>query len=86
MKKSNAVENALRQALEEKSHVIIKRGIKKADQITGYVLAVDQAWMLLAKTRDGGYPDGFSVLRVADVTKVRADKSFEAQFLRQTDQ
>lgn len=86
MKKSNTVEDVLRQALEEKSHVILKRGIKKADQIRGYVLAINQAWMLLAKTRDGGYPDGFSVLRVADITKVRADSSFEAQFLRQMDQ
>jgi hypothetical protein len=86
VKKSDAVERVLRRALEEKSHVVIKRGIKKADQIRGYVLAIDQAWMLLAKTRDGGYTDGFSVLRIADITKVQPDKSFGAQFLRQMDQ
>jgi hypothetical protein len=72
--------------MEEKSHVVIKRGIKKADQILGYVIAIDQAWLLMAKTRDGGYPDGFTALRVADVTKVREDSSFEAQFLRHIDQ
>lgn len=82
MKKSNAVENLLRRALDEKTHVVIKRGIKKADQIRGYVLAIDQSWMLMAKTRDGGYPDGFTVLRVPAIKKVREDRSFEAQFLR----
>ena len=64
----------------------LKRGIKKTDQIRGYVLAIDQSWMLMAKTRDGGYPDGFTVLRIADVTKVREGSSFEAQFLRHMDQ
>lgn len=86
MKRSNGGQKALRGALENKRHVIIKRGIKKADLIRGYVLAIDQDWVLLAKTRDGGYPDGFSVLRTADITKVRADGSFEAQFLRQVGQ
>jgi hypothetical protein len=86
VKKSNAIENVLRRALEDKSHVVIERGIKKADQILGYVLAMDQSWMLMAKTRDGGYLDGFTALRVADVTKVRADSSFESQFLRHMDQ
>lgn len=86
MKKSKGGQKALREALENKRHVVIKRGIKKADQVRGYVLAIDQDWVLLAKTRDGGYPDGFSVLRAADITKVRADGSFEAQFLRQMGQ
>jgi hypothetical protein len=86
VKKSNAVENVLRRAMDEKTHLVIKRDIKKADQIRGYVLAIDQNWMLIAKTRAGGYPDGFTVLRVADVGKVREDSSFEAQFLRHIDQ
>ncbi|SDL26923.1 hypothetical protein SAMN04487916_107121 [Arthrobacter sp. ov407] len=86
MKKSSAVEDVLRRAVEGKSHVVIKRGTKKADQIRGYVLAIDQTWMLVVKTRDGGYLDGFTVLRVSDVTKVREDSSFEARFLRHMDQ
>jgi hypothetical protein len=86
VKKCNAAENVPRQAMEEKNHVVIKRGIKKADDIRGYVLAIDQDWLLMAKTRDGGYPDGFTALRVVDVTKVRKDGSFEARFLRHIDQ
>lgn len=86
MKKRNAVEDVLRRALEGTSHVVIKRGIKKADQIRGYVLAIGQTWMLMAKTRDGGYLDGFTVLRVSDVTKVREGSSFEARFLQHMDQ
>ena len=86
MKKRNAVEDVLRRAVDGQSHVVIKRDIKKADQIRGYVLAIGQTWMLMAKTRDGGYLDGFTVLRVADVTKVREDPSFEARFLRHMDQ
>jgi hypothetical protein len=58
VKNSNGGQKVLRDALENKRHVIIKRGIKKADQVRGYVLAIDQDWVLLAKTRDGGYPDG----------------------------
>jgi hypothetical protein len=86
VKTSDAIEDELHRAMQEKSHLVIKRGIKNADQIRGFVVALDRNWMVIAKTRDGGYPDGFSVLRVGDVTKVRKDSSFEAQFLRHTEQ
>ncbi|MGW9415355.1 hypothetical protein [Arthrobacter cupressi] len=47
MKKSR-IRLALERVLAKQRHVIIRRRLKGADELTGYVLAVGKSWLLLA--------------------------------------
>ena len=58
----------------------IDRRPRGADRVCGHVVAVGREWALLAQTRDGGFPDGFVAIRIADVVRVSKDQSFESRF------
>ena len=72
----------LQAALEEQTHVRIEREPSVRGLMAGFVVAIGAKWVLLQETRDGGYFDGYLAIRIADVTKVRRDTSFEGAFAR----
>ncbi|MFF3027141.1 hypothetical protein [Microbacterium sp. NPDC057944] len=48
--------------------------------ISAFVIDVGKKWVLLARTADGGFFDGYAAVRVSDIRKVGRDKSFEGLF------
>lgn len=59
--------------------VRVERHAEPAALYTGFVLAVGQRWALLARTAEGGHPDGHIAFRLRDVGAVRRDTSFESR-------
>lgn len=80
--KSKVVRAKLEAAAEKRLLVRIERGPRHADRLDGFVIAVGRKWVLVAKTMDGGYFDGYVAIRVRDVRRVTRDRSFEGVFAR----
>jgi hypothetical protein len=70
--KSEVLER-LGQAEQRQELVTIRRAIKRADRLNGYVLSVGSRWMLMAELASGIYLDGVVAVRVKDVVEVRRD-------------
>jgi hypothetical protein len=51
-----------------------------AGHVQGFVVGIGKKWALLAQTMDGGYFDGYVAFRVADVSRIRRDHTFESTF------
>lgn len=59
----------VREALVDADLVALPRSLKRADLVEGYVVAIGTRWVVLATMGDGG-PDGWSLVRCADVRGV----------------
>jgi hypothetical protein len=78
--KSEVLER-LGQAERRQELVTVRRAIKGADRLHGYVLAVGSRWILMAELASGIYLDGVVAVRVKDVVEVRRD-SMSGRFVR----
>lgn len=58
----------------------VRRRSRPSYTVDGFVLAVGRAWVLLAQVESGGYPDGYALLRLDDITEVQPDSSFQSAF------
>jgi len=56
--------------------VRIERSLRFADPVDGFVIQVGTKWVLVAKVSDGGYFDGHVALRIRDIERVKANRSF----------
>jgi hypothetical protein len=81
VKTSGNTADQLREAVESRALVRVKRSPRNADRIDGIVVAVGAKWALIAQTGEGGFFDGLVAIRVKDVVKVNKDSSFEARFV-----
>ena len=72
----------LERAIAEQNIVRVERAPKFADPLHGFVVAVGDKWVLLARTSDGGFFDGHIAFRLKDVQKVKRDTSFETAFAK----
>jgi hypothetical protein len=79
---SRRLHQALRRAQEAKSILRIERKPKFADWVDGIVLRFGEQWILLAKTADGGYFDGYVLLRLRDVARVTPDETFAQEHVK----
>jgi hypothetical protein len=59
----------VRKALLNNNLVELPRSLKRADLVEGYVVAIGTRWVVLATTA-GGHPDGWTVVRRADLRGV----------------
>lgn len=59
----------VRKALLSSDLVELPRSLKRADLVEGYVVAIGTRWVVLA-TAMSGHPDGWSVVRRADLRGV----------------
>ncbi len=73
------VREKLDRAIIDRRLVRVTRDLLFSDDDTCVVLAVGSKWVLVRSVSDGGYLDGFHVLRVKDITKVERDRSFAAK-------
>lgn len=55
--------------------VRIVRGVRRADRLDGFVLAVGESWLLMTEVDEGVSLNGFTALRPADVVKVKRRKN-----------
>lgn len=79
---SRRLHQALRRGHEAKAILRIERKPKFADRVDGIVLRIGKRWVLLAQTTDGGYFDGYIVLRLRDVARVTPDETFAQEFVK----
>lgn len=66
----------------DRSLVDVHRNPRSSGTVWGYVSAVGKKWALIANARDGGYPDGFTAIRLEDVIAVRGRAGFEDAFAK----
>lgn len=78
---SKKMRELLGRSLKESRPVSIQRAVEQDEILDGIVLAFNSRWVLIASVRDGGYLDGYKVLRLADLRRVNSTP-FEG-FLRQ---
>ncbi|MFT4218745.1 MAG: hypothetical protein QM619_16400 [Micropruina sp.] len=70
-----SVFESLRKATQEQYPVEIDRGEEHwANWVNGYVVCVREHWVLLQSLAENVYVDGYTVLRVADITGIRVDR------------
>lgn len=67
-------------ALQGQVMVRIVRSPKHADNIDGFIVAVGKRWAVLQATREGGYFDGYSAFRLADLKEVKPLDDFSHDF------
>lgn len=79
---SRRLYRALLRAQEAKSILRIERKPKFADRVDGIVLRIGEQRILVAQTADGGYFDGYVVLRLRDVARVTSDETFAQEFVK----
>ena len=73
---------ALRRATEDQQLVTVRRRIKRADRLKGYVIAVGRRWTLMTTLGGGISLDGFTAFRVNDLARVRPDSQSD-RFVKQ---
>lgn len=61
----------LERARDEQVIVTVRRDLRYADRVDGFVVDIGRRWVLLRGAFDSGRPDGWTALRIKDVTKVR---------------
>lgn len=79
---STAIRRKLSAAADSTSLVRIERSPRHADRLYGFVVGIGNKWVLVAKTMDGGYFDGYAAIRLRDVRRVTRDRSFASAFAR----
>lgn len=72
----------LQRSLTDSVPVRIVRSVAPDETLDGIVLDLKRDWILLAKIRNGGYFDGYSIARPADFRRVHTDARF-LPFLRE---
>ncbi|WP_110240177.1 hypothetical protein [Nocardioides gilvus] len=82
MSKADPRIDELERAMREQTLVNISRSPRNADRVDGFVVAMGSKWVLIAQTRDGGYFDGLTAVRLRDVVKVADDSTFAERFAR----
>lgn len=60
----------------------LTRVSRPGQHIDGFVVAVGQRWVLLARVMDGGFFDGHVAIRFREIGKVRPDRSFQSAYAR----
>lgn len=80
-KSSDKLQARLRRALADRELVRVRRRIRRAERLTGYVLGLGETWLLMTSVDGGVGVDGYQALRLADVRDVKRRKSSES-FLR----
>lgn len=70
------IRSRLSRSMGELLPVGISRRCAPNEPVDGIVLDLADEWVLLAVLRDGGYFNGFTVLRVADISTVNSKKTF----------
>jgi hypothetical protein len=78
--KQSKVGAKLRRALGKPSIYRVSRRSESMDRVEGFVVGLGKKWVLLARTADGGYPDGLTAIRVRDVSSIEKDRSFATEF------
>lgn len=64
-----------------KGHLVqIHRSLRHVVPLDGFVVEIGAKWALLAVTGNGGYLEGWTAVRVRDITRVTRNRSFEAKF------
>lgn len=67
----------LERARERTELVRVRRDIRRAERISGYVVALGESWVLLAALEGGIELDGYTAVRLADVESIKRDKEGE---------
>jgi hypothetical protein len=70
----SALEAALTSAVEDLVAVRIKRSLPRTLALTGYVVGLSAYWVVVAETDGAHAPEGWTVIRRADIEKVRPVK------------
>lgn len=76
------VRRKLLEARDEQSYVQLDLVSRKGQHVDGFVVAVGQKWVLVQRTMDGGFFDGYVVLRLREIRRVRLSTSFQGVFAR----
>lgn len=61
----------LERARDDQVVVTVERDLRYAARVDGFVVDVGRRWVLLQGALDSGRPDGWTAVRVKDVTKVK---------------
>jgi hypothetical protein len=80
MTSTRKITRRLAAARDEHEFVLLDRTEGGYDQ--GIVVALGEQWLLIAVAVDGGYFNGFTAVRIDDISGVRPDVTFEARALR----
>lgn len=78
--KQSKVQSKLQRALATSSIYRITREIDTMQRVDGFVVGLGTKWVLIARTMDGGHPDGLIALQVRDISSLAEDRSFETAF------
>lgn len=71
------------EAAQQSETLIRLNRVSRPDQrFDGFVVGVGQKWVLIARTMNGGFFDGYAAIRLREVRRVRKDRSFEPAFAR----
>jgi hypothetical protein len=81
-KKKESMRARLRGSMEARQLVRVSRTTRQADQRDGFIAAVGKTWILIATIDDRIRPDGFSALRIKDVSRVKRLGKTEAFVVR----
>ena len=79
------VRSKLRRAHERQLPVRIRRWLPDASPVEGFVVGVGKRWVAVALLPEGKEHDGYDLVRLEDIHKVRVDKdpdSIQARVLR----
>ncbi len=66
----------LRRSAAEQVPVAVRRRFDPQERVEGIVLDIGARWVLLASLRDAAYFDGFTLLRLEDIRRVKVDPTF----------
>ena len=73
----NEIRFRLEQSMAQQQPVSIARSVKQGTERHGVVQEIGDEWMLMAAIRDGGYLNGYMVLRLDLIRHVRLDQGLE---------
>jgi len=81
---TNKVLKRLRRALDGQYFVRITRWFEGADIVSGFVVGLGTKWIAVASLDEGKHPDGWELIRLKDIQKVRvsADRTVEIRVLQ----
>ncbi|ROR80294.1 hypothetical protein SAMN06295974_2546 [Plantibacter flavus] len=80
MQTRTKVLNRLALARETSTIVKLNRMSAPYETLEGFVVAIGRKWVLVAPIASGGFFDGYAVIRVREIARVRFDRSFQRRF------
>jgi hypothetical protein len=80
VKSQAEIREQLQRSLDEQFIVKAVRSPKYSSAEYGFVVAIGAKWVLLCAMADAGYFNGYSALRLSDITRVNRDLSFGVRF------